>query len=288
VRRGELRFLSVETGCNDPCDDFYRATLRSLLRHRIPFLVGGAYALKAYTGIHRNTKDLDLMVLREDVERALEVLRDEGYRTAMTFSHWLAKVHYGEAFIDIIFNAGNGLCPVDDLWFRHGRQAEAFGVAVQLCPPEELIWQKAYVMERERFDGADVIHLLRSCAGQLDWRRLLMRFGADSGVLLAHLVLFGFVYPSERGLVPAEVLQKLADDLLRQWESPSPERICNGTLLSREQYLADIERWRFADGRAGGRSSITPGEIEAWTAAIAAPEGRAGGEAAGSGRDPSF
>ena len=53
-------------------------------------------------------------------------------------------------------------------------------------------------MERERYDGADIAHLLRARADQLAWRRLLRRFGPHWRVLLGHLVLFGFVYPGER------------------------------------------------------------------------------------------
>jgi hypothetical protein len=39
-----------------------------------------------------------------------------------------------------------------------------------------MIWSKAFVMERERFDGADVAHLLRSMGPRLDWDRILRRF----------------------------------------------------------------------------------------------------------------
>jgi hypothetical protein len=27
---------------------------------------------------------------------------------------------------------------------------------------EEMVWQKAFIMERERFDGADVVHLIQA------------------------------------------------------------------------------------------------------------------------------
>jgi hypothetical protein len=40
-----------------------------------------------------------------------------------------------------------------------------------------MIWSKAFIMERERFDGADVMHLIHENANRLDWNRLLERFG---------------------------------------------------------------------------------------------------------------
>jgi hypothetical protein len=60
-------------------------------------------------------------------------------------------------------------------------------------------------MERERFDGADIAHILRCCVAEIDWPHLLRRFGPDWRVLLSHLVVFGYVYPGERARIPAAV-----------------------------------------------------------------------------------
>ena len=46
------------------------------------------------------------------------------------------------------------------------------GVIVRLSPAEEMIWSKAFIMERERYDGADISHLIRACQGRLDWQRV--------------------------------------------------------------------------------------------------------------------
>ena len=63
--------------------------------------------------------------------------------------------------MDVIFNSGNGVARVDDLWFDHAPRTNVLGVIVRLSPAEEMIWSKAFIQERERFDGADVLHLLR-------------------------------------------------------------------------------------------------------------------------------
>src|SRR5262249_17967308 len=153
--------------------------LATLQRAGLPFLVGGAYALERYTCIRRNTKDFDIFVRPADSRRVLDVLAAAGYRTEVTFSHWLGKAYCGDDFLDVIFSSGNGLARVDDEWFLYAVGAEVFGLLVKLCPPEEMIWQKAYIVERERYDGADVAHLLRGCGPRLDWPRLLRRFGRD-------------------------------------------------------------------------------------------------------------
>ena len=248
--------------------EFYHSAVKILETASVPFLVGGAFALRTYTGIDRDTKDFDVMMKPADVPRALEAFRQAGFAAAVAFPHWLAKARHGEFFIDIIFRAGNGLCEVDDDWFRYAPTAEIFGQQLPICPAEEIIWQKAYIMERERFDGADVQHLLLSRGAELDWPRLLARFGPDWRVLLSHLVLFGFVYPSEREAIPESVLQCLYAKLSEERGAAPSGRICGGTLLSRTQYLPDVERWRFADARLDGRARVTVDELQVWTNAI--------------------
>ncbi len=242
---------------------FYRHAFQLLEDDGIPFLLGGAYALSQYTGITRHTKDIDLFVRKADVERTLKAFAAAGYRGEMFFSHWLAKAFHGEDFLDIIFNSGDGLCPVDDSWFTHAVEAESLGAKVRLVPAEEMIWQKAFIMERERFDGADVNHLLRARGRILDWDRLLARFGAHGRVLLAHLILFGYVYPEERAAIPAKIFEKLYARLDER--ASLDKRACQGTFLSRTQYLIDIEDWGYTDPRLEPVGSLTKDQVTAWT-----------------------
>ena len=177
---------------------------------------GGAYAFERYTGIGRHTKDFDLFIHPRDVQPALDTLRAAGCDTKLCFPHWLGKAHCGEDVVDLIFSSGNGVALVDDLWFQHSVTEHVLDVPVRLIPAEEMIWSKAFVMERERFDGADVAHILRACAETLDWPRLLQRFDGYWRVLLQHLVMFGFIYPSERARIPAAVLRELMSRLERR------------------------------------------------------------------------
>lgn len=249
---------------------FYTGVLRALGAAGVPFLVGGAYALNGYCAIERHTKDLDIFVRRADCERACAVLSDAGYATEATHPHWLAKVQAPFAQIDLIFSSGNGICEVDDDWFRHAGEGRVLGVAVPIVPAEEMIWQKAFVMERERYDGADVAHLLHDCAGRLDWHRLLDRFGARWRVLLGHLVLFGFIYPAQRDRIPRGVMDELLGRLRRELDAPPPaDPHCHGTLLSREQYLGDIAARGYADARLAPLGTMSEEDVAHWTAGIA-------------------
>lgn len=254
-------------------DDFYRIAIDILQEAKIPFLVGGAYALRVYAGIIRDTKDFDVFVREKDVRPALEAFERAGFESEITFPHWLAKAHCGDCFVDLIFRAGNGLCDVDDAWFERAEHCEMLGKKILLCPAEEVLRMKIYIMERERFDGADVLHLLRQSAEEIDWQYLLQRIGPDWRVLLSHLAMFGFVYPSERNRIPTTIMHELLHRLHdEQHASASEEKICNGTLISRAQYLPDIERWGYRDGRAAPRVQMTDEHIADWTNKIEAKD----------------
>jgi hypothetical protein len=264
--------MANQSTFDDPGRDtnaFYRRTLHVLGDARVPFLVGGSHALLNYTGIVRETKDFDLFLRRGDLDAALNALRDAGYHTEVTFPHWLAKATQGNDVVDLVFSSGNGLCCVDDGWFQFATEADVLGMPVKFAPVEELLWQKAFVMERERYDGADIAHILRTCGDSLDWDRLVQRFDSHWQLLFSCLVLFTFIYPSERHRIPSAVLTSLSDRLRQKIaEPPSDDRVCRGTLLSRAQYLLDIGRYGYEDARVAPRGKMTPEDVVYWTWAI--------------------
>jgi hypothetical protein len=268
LRRGRVNAPHASVGASRRRR--YQEALSGAFQSGVPFLIGGGYALEYYTGVTRPVpKDLDLFVRAPDVPTLLGVLRASGFETEITFPHWLAKIHAGRDCIDVIFSSGNGLVEVDDGWFAHGVPATVLGSPVHLCPPEETIWSKAFIMERERYDGADIAHLIRACHARLDWQRLLARFGAHWRVLLGHLALFGYIYPGERHAVPSWVMLTLTDRLAAESREPAPpDHLCRGTLLSRGQYLTDITRWGYADARLRPYGAMTPEDVARWTRAI--------------------
>jgi hypothetical protein len=268
-----------DSGLEPEARDFYCHTLGVFERAGISYLVGGAYAFARFTGIDRHTKDFDVFVREQDFARSLEALAAAGFNTEVPFPHWLGKAFHprGEYFIDVIYASGNGVARVDDEWFTNALPDRVFECPVLLCPAEEIIWTKAFVQERERYDGADVAHLLRACGPDLDWARLFRRFGEDWPVLLAHAVLFTYIYPSERERLPSWVMQDLLRRLETELSAPTPsDRVCRGTVLSRQQYLIDVQRWGYRDVRELPQNAMSEADIANWTAAIAndgSPEG---------------
>ncbi len=248
--------------------------LRALACSPVPFLVAGAYALFEYTGIYRDTKDLDLFLRARDLDAAFKALEEAGFRTELTDPVWIGKAWRGPWFVDLIFSSGNGVAVVDDAWFAYARPGRVFDVPVLLAPPEEMVWSKSFVLERERYDGADVNHLLHACGRSLDWARVLARFDRYWEVLLSHLMLFRFAYPGSKGDVPDWVM----DELLARAGAPrshpsAPHDICRGNLISRVQYQHDLDRG-LGDGRRWDEADRLVREAEDGGGELELPAGR--------------
>ena len=248
----------------------HRRALEVLQRGGIDPMVGGAYALRAHTGIWRDTKDLDLFVRKVQIHEALALLAKNGYRTELTDPLWIGKAFAGDYFVDLIFSSGNGVATVDEHWQRRALHATVLGRQALIVPAEEMIWQKGYIQERERFDGADIHHLIRAKGEKLDWQHLVARFGDHWPVLLGHLVSFRFSFPSDKEKIPVSVMKDLLARQLALEERPaSSERLCRGTLLSRQQYMNELEEHGYLDARDR--------EVAGWTGDQAYPVKRRAG-----------
>lgn len=226
---------------------FYRETLALLRECGEEFLVGGGFAFCFYTGIARYTKDLDIFCRSSQVPRVLQFFAQRGYRVEQTDVRWLAKVFKDDHFMDIIFDSPNNICSVDDTWFQHSTAAAFEGIPVRLIPVEELIWCKTFVQNRERFDGADVNHLLVRQGMHLDWHRLLFRLDRHWQLLLAELLIFQFIYPSAfQEIVPRKLMEELLQRAAQQYDiPPTVEKICRGPLIDQTQYATDILDWHY-------------------------------------------
>src|SRR5918912_4483236 len=205
---------------NPEAEAFYTEALRELSDLGIPFLLAGTYAVAAYTGIGRATKDLDVFCKAGDYTRILSHFKDLGHAIEIEDERWLGKVYKGPHFFDVIFASSNGTMPVGDEWFENARQIEVFGTPVRIVGPTELGWSKCFIQFRERYDGADVAHTILKAHDQIDWRRLIGYMEVHWEVLLTHLINFRWIYPSERQRVPRWLMDELVERLQKQLELP--------------------------------------------------------------------
>ena len=96
----------------------------------------GCARLSHYSKVPRNTKDVDVFVKPPDCPRVSRRSPGPAIGPDMPFPHWLGKVRQGEHFMDVIFNSGNGIARVDDLWFDHAPKADVLGLIVRMSPVE--------------------------------------------------------------------------------------------------------------------------------------------------------
>jgi hypothetical protein len=227
---------------------FYVEGLRLLAESGIPFLLSGTYAVTAYTGVVRPTKDLDVFCKAGDYPRILQFFQDRGFGISVEDERWLARVLQGRWFFDVVFSSKTTDIPITDEWFEDAPEIEVYGTPVRITKPTELIWSKIFVQDRYRYDGADVAHVILKKHDEIDWKRLLSYMELHWEVLLGQLINFRYVYPSERDVIPRWVMDELLRRLEAHLDMPPPHvKVCRGRLFSPRDYVTDIAEWGYAD-----------------------------------------
>lgn len=226
---------------------FFKEALEILSESKANYLIGGAFAVFQHAGIYRNTKDLDVFCKHSEYPKILKSFAAKGFKVELTDIRWLAKIRKGEYFIDVIFDTVNNICKVDDSWFKYATKGEYEGMEVKFLAPEELIWLKSYVQNRERFDGAYINHIILKAGKNMDWKRLLDRLDQHWHILLAQILIFQFVYPADyHDIIPKWLFDELISRSNEQYDLPeSGEKVCRGPLIDQTQYAVDIKQWDY-------------------------------------------
>jgi hypothetical protein len=227
--------------------EFYLDIIRLLNKNGLQYMLGGGFAMFNYTGIVRDSKDLDLFCKPSVYSRILKLAAENGYQTEHTDVRWLAKIHKNGHYIDIIFATVNNICTVDDSWYEYAMDGEYDGVPVKFLPAVELVWCKLYVQNRERYDGSDINHILLKQGKELDWKRLLFRMDQHWHLMLAQLLIFQFVYPADyREIIPQWLFDELIERAKEQYDIPAAlEKVCRGPVIDQTQYEVDIKLWNY-------------------------------------------
>jgi Uncharacterised nucleotidyltransferase len=224
-----------------------REVLIALERKGIPYAVAGAFALLQHTGICRTIKDLDLFLTAESWSAALTYLQAHGFQCEVCDPVWLAKVHRDNFFVDLITGMSNAAVSVDDSWIRHAQPASVLDVQTRVLAAEELLVSKLFVTRRERFDGADIAHIIYGTAGDLDWNRILHLAGEHWEMLLWALVLFRYVYPAQTHYVPPVLWQDLLGRFLKLVMQPDGQGKFRGSLIDDNMFAIDLNEWGLDD-----------------------------------------
>jgi hypothetical protein len=240
---------SEEPAWTAEAEECYREALKALLASHpedgppVPFVVGGAFAIHRHTGIWRTTKDIDFFLNPCDIPAAFARLEHAGFATCVEDPVWLAKARRGENFVDLITGVGNASLVIDSTWIDRGLHEIVLGVPCRVLGPEECIASKCFVAFRERFDGADIVHLVKACGRRLDWQRVFDLLGEHWELLYWSLILYAYVYPAHTDVVPEPVWRELMQrfgDLLRHPDKSAPFR---GSLVDPRMFAIDVNEW---------------------------------------------
>ncbi len=225
----------------------FREILTLFEKKRLRYAVAGAFALHEHTGISRDTKDLDLFLTSDTVDEAMELLVEEGFECETCDPVWLYKAHRDGFFVDLITGMSNATIVVEDAWIERSKPATVHGVRTRVLAAEELLSSKLFVTRRERFDGADIAHVIYGTRGQLDWKRVQQLIGENWEVLFWALVLFRYVYPAQTSYVPEKVWRELIHRFENVISRPDPDAPFRGSLIDDKMFAIDVNEWGLAN-----------------------------------------
>jgi|SRR5580704_2030175 hypothetical protein len=214
---------------------------------KIAYAVSGAFALREHTGICRDTKDLDIFLTAETVVTAMGHLKKHGFACEVCDPVWLFKTHRDGFFVDLITGMSNAALIVEPSWIERSKTAEVYGVRARVLAPEELLASKLFVTRRERFDGADIGHVIYGTRGNLDWHRVLYLAGSNWEILLWALVLFRYCYPAQTHYVPQTLWQILLGRFQKAVSQPNPTARFRGSLVDPKLFAIDVKEWGLDD-----------------------------------------
>jgi hypothetical protein len=224
-------------------ESLFREVVALMTRNKVQFVISGAFALHEHTGIWRDTKDLDFFLPAQEVPRALKLLEQEGFDTEILDPVWLAKARRGDYFVDLITGMSNAVIRVDYCWIERASASYVLGLPVRVLAPEELIASKVFVAFRERFDGADICHIIFGTRGKIDWQRLMHLMGEHWEMLLWCLVLYQYVYPAYSSYVPRSIWDELLQRFKVELEHPNKDIQFRGTLVDDKMFAIDVNEW---------------------------------------------
>ena len=225
----------------------FRETLMTLNRCRVPYAVSGAFALQIHTGIWRATKDIDLFLAPEDICLAFNCLEGNGFLCKTTDPVWLHKAHRDGFFVDLITGMSNAAITVEPSWIEQARPGMVLDVRARILAAEELLASKLFVIRRERFDGADIAHIVYASQGNLDWDRIFVLVKEHWELLLFALVLYRYIYPAYGHYVPTWVWQRLLGGLSGELATQNPSAAFRGSLVDDKMFAIDVAEWGMTD-----------------------------------------
>lgn len=198
--------------CPIPIAPEYLEIIDAARSAQVPFSLAGAFGLCTYTQRWRDTKDLDLVTLPRHRARLMAVVGKLGFTDLFPDKpydrRWIYRSTRAGLIVDIIWSMANHRAKVDS-WWLSGPEVSVQGRSLKIVPAEALLWDKLYILQRDRCDWPDVMNLLNTHGPHLDWREVLRRLGHDKPLLAGALSVYGWLDPRGASYLPATLWKQL-------------------------------------------------------------------------------
>jgi hypothetical protein len=135
----------------------------------VPFLLGGSLASWARGG-PESRHDLDLMIKRADVERAVAALTAAGMRADDPPEEWLVKAWDGDVLVDLIFSP-KGLT-IDDEVIARGETMSVLSMQMRVMAIEDVLITKLMAITEHNLRYEGPLAIARSLREQIDWQHV--------------------------------------------------------------------------------------------------------------------
>jgi Uncharacterised nucleotidyltransferase len=152
--------------------DTLKRAAAALESERVPYVLGGGLGCWARGG-PPSSNDIDLMVKREDAERALAALDKAGMRTERPPERWLYKAWDGPVLIDLIFEPAG--VRVTDQLIERGEELNAAGKQIPVMALDDILVTKLLALDEHNADYANLLLIGRALREQIDWPSLRQR-----------------------------------------------------------------------------------------------------------------
>lgn len=135
----------------------------------VPFLLGGSLASWARGG-PETRHDLDLVIKRADVERAVAALTAAGMRADDPPEEWLVKAWDGDVLVDLIFSP-KGL-PIDDAVIARGEEMSVLSMQMRVMAIEDMLITKLMAITEHHLRYEALLAIARALREQVDWAQV--------------------------------------------------------------------------------------------------------------------
>jgi hypothetical protein len=218
---------------------WFARAIETLKAEGIPFLMAGGFALHHHTGYWTGGKDMDLLVLPDYREHAIETITHAGFRDFFKDEpydrDWIYRAVRQGVIVDLIWRLANKEDDIDQSWFDRSVPGEVLDHPVRIVSAADMCWMKLFVFQRKRCDWPDLINIIRGTKGRLDWDHLLNEVGFHWRLLCALVNIFDWLCPPERHYIPQPFRDKLEDYRRRNLDAHDE---CRNALFDSRPWLA--------------------------------------------------